>query len=77
MNTPLENPVDEIRRIKTALAAEDGYDLTRMAVSLRKLEAELRAQGRVFADDASVGPVENPSRSSPPAALREEPPDGL
>ena len=77
MNPPLENPVDEIRRIKTARAAEDGYDPARMAVSLRKLEAELRAQGWVFADDTPVGPADDPSRASPPAALREDPPGGL
>jgi len=54
MNPTLENPVDEIRRIKTELAVEDDYDLTRMTESLRKLEAELRARGWIFADDTSV-----------------------
>ena len=54
MSTTLENPVDEIRRIKAELAAEDGYDLSRMTQSLRKIEAELRAQGRIFADDLST-----------------------
>ncbi|MBX7208928.1 MAG: hypothetical protein K1X78_11480 [Verrucomicrobiaceae bacterium] len=56
MSTPLENPVDEIRRIKTELAAEDGYELARMTESLRKLEAELRRQGRLFADFSKAAP---------------------
>ena len=55
MNPTFENPVDEIRRIKTALAAEDGFDPTRMAESLRQLEAVLRAQGWIFTDDTSAG----------------------
>lgn len=73
MNTTLENPVDEIRRIKATLAAEDGYDPTRMAESLRQLEAELRAQGRIFADDTPAGSTRTPIPANP-AVLREDPP---
>jgi hypothetical protein len=74
MNPTLENPVDEIRRIKTALAAEDGYDPARMADSLCKLERELRTQGWIFADAPIAGSGAAPPQASPPPALREEPP---
>jgi len=72
MNPILENPVDEIRRIKAALAVEDGYDSNRMAESLRKLEAELRAQGRIFADNITAGSPPPPPPANP-AVLREDP----
>ncbi|MFZ4764617.1 MAG: hypothetical protein ACOYMN_06650 [Roseimicrobium sp.] len=67
-----ENPLLEIRRIKEEIAAECGGDMRRMDDSLRRLEARLRSQGRVFAD---VPPAIRYDAAPPATAtLREEPP---
>ncbi len=40
--------VAEVRAVREALAAEDGYDLDRMYVRLKALEEAERAAGRVI-----------------------------
>ena len=44
--------IDEIRRIRHAISAENGHDLRKLAEHYRALEKELRESGRLkFADE--------------------------
>ena len=51
--------IDQIRRIRHQISAENDHDLRKVAEYYRRLEDELRATGRFkFADERQPKPVE-------------------
>lgn len=51
--------IDQIRRIRHQISADNGHDLRKVAEYYRAVENELRATGRFkFADERQAKPIE-------------------
>lgn len=54
--------IDQIRRVRHQISAENGHDLRKVAEYYRAVEDELRATGRFkFADKRKAKPLEGPT----------------
>lgn len=71
-----EDPIEFVRWSRAKIAEENGYDIHRMAESIKAHEAESRAKGIKFVDFSQPGTssYQQTMEQHGPSVVREDPP---